>query len=53
VGLTLNAPRVLKATGRLVRVGCPVHDIGAYRLYDAAGKHDHANYVRHGFTRST
>jgi uncharacterized protein len=33
----------------LVRAGCLLHDIGVYRLYDAAGKLDHANYIRHGF----
>jgi uncharacterized protein len=33
----------------LVRAGCLLHDIGVYRLYDAAGKVDHADYIRHGF----
>jgi hypothetical protein len=32
-----------------VRAGRLLHDIGVYRLYDAAGKLDHANYIRHGF----
>lgn len=32
----------------LVRAGCLLHDIGVYRLYDAAGELDHAPYVRHG-----
>jgi uncharacterized protein len=32
----------------LVRAGCLLHDIGVYRLYDDAGRLDHANYVRHG-----
>ena len=32
----------------LVRAGCLLHDIGVYRLYDAAGELDHARYVRHG-----
>jgi uncharacterized protein len=32
----------------LVRAGCLLHDIGVYRLYDAAGELDHANYIRHG-----
>lgn len=32
----------------LVRAGCLLHDIGVYRLYDAAGVLDHANYIRHG-----
>jgi uncharacterized protein len=32
----------------LVRAGCLLHDIGVYRLYDAAGELDQANYIRHG-----
>ncbi len=32
----------------LVRAGCLLHDIGVYRLYDTAGRLDHAHYVRHG-----
>jgi uncharacterized protein len=32
----------------LVRAGCLLHDIGVYRLYDAGGKLDAADYVRHG-----
>ncbi|MFI0406897.1 HD domain-containing protein [Actinomadura sp. 3N508] len=32
----------------LVRAGCLLHDIGVYRLYDAAGALDHTNYIKHG-----
>ncbi len=32
----------------LVRAGCLLHDIGVYRLYDAAGQLDHRFYIRHG-----
>lgn len=32
----------------LVRAGSLLHDIGVYRLYDAAGELDHSHYVRHG-----
>jgi uncharacterized protein len=32
----------------LVRVGCLLHDIGVYHLYDAQGRIDHKGYVRHG-----
>jgi uncharacterized protein len=32
----------------LVRAGSLLHDIGVYRLYDAAGELDHSPYVRHG-----
>jgi len=32
----------------LVRAGCLLHDIGVYRLYDAAGRLGHAGYIRHG-----
>jgi uncharacterized protein len=45
------AERMVGHTGLdadLVRAGCLLHDIGVYRLYDAAGELDHAPYVRHG-----
>jgi uncharacterized protein len=32
----------------LVRAGCLLHDVGAYRLYDEAGRLDSAGYIRHG-----
>jgi uncharacterized protein len=32
----------------LVRAGALLHDIGVYRLYDAAGELDHSQYLRHG-----
>ncbi|MEV0154764.1 HD domain-containing protein [Micromonospora sp. NPDC050686] len=32
----------------LVRAGSLLHDIGVYRLYDATGRLDHENYLRHG-----
>jgi uncharacterized protein len=32
----------------LVRAGCLLHDIGVYRLYDATGRIDFKQYVRHG-----
>ncbi|NKZ05192.1 HD domain-containing protein [Actinomadura latina] len=32
----------------LVRAGCLLHDIGVYRLYDANGRIDFRQYVRHG-----
>lgn len=43
--LARSAPGV---NADLVRAGSLLHDIGVYRLYDAAGRIDHANYVRHG-----
>ncbi|MFJ6943285.1 HDIG domain-containing metalloprotein [Streptomyces wuyuanensis] len=47
------AERLISASGLnvdvdLVRAGCLLHDIGVYRLYDARGRLDQANYVRHG-----
>ncbi|HZE30744.1 MAG TPA: HD domain-containing protein [Actinoallomurus sp.] len=45
------AERLVGGTGldaELVRAGCLLHDIGVYRLYDAAGELDHTPYVRHG-----
>ncbi|MFD5427700.1 HD domain-containing protein [Streptomyces sp. NPDC127084] len=47
------AERLISASGLdvdvdLVRAGCLLHDIGVYRLYDAHGRLDQANYVRHG-----
>ena len=35
-------------TPALVRAGCLLHDVGVYPLYDAAGRLDHAQYIRHG-----
>jgi uncharacterized protein len=32
----------------LARAGALLHDVGVYRLYDAAGRLDHAGYIRHG-----
>lgn len=32
----------------LVRAGSLLHDVGVYRLYDDAGRLDHAGYIRHG-----
>jgi uncharacterized protein len=44
----LHASAGLDSDIGLVRAGCLLHDIGVYRLYDAAGELDHANYIRHG-----
>ena len=44
----LHARAGLDSDIDLVRAGCLLHDIGVYRLYDAAGELDHANYIRHG-----
>ncbi|GGV13486.1 hypothetical protein GCM10010182_37660 [Actinomadura cremea] len=44
----LLARRPLDVDADLVRVGCLLHDIGVYRLYDADGGFDHAGYIRHG-----
>jgi uncharacterized protein len=38
----------LDLDAELVRAGSLLHDIGVYRLYDAAGALDHARYIRHG-----
>lgn len=32
----------------LVRAGALLHDVGVYRLYDDAGRLDHARYIWHG-----
>ncbi|GGR11877.1 HD domain-containing protein [Streptomyces cinereoruber] len=47
------AERLLPRAGgnldpELVRAGCLLHDIGVYRLYDAEGRLDGRNYIRHG-----
>ncbi|KOG59886.1 phosphohydrolase [Streptomyces antibioticus] len=44
----LSAPRLSHLDADLVRAGCLLHDIGVYRLYDADGRLDHAQYIRHG-----
>jgi uncharacterized protein len=47
------AEQLLRRSGpgldaELVRAGSLLHDIGVYRLYDADGKLDDSQYVRHG-----
>lgn len=44
----LSAPRLSHLDAGLVRAGCLLHDIGVYRLYDADGRLDHKQYIRHG-----
>ena len=44
----MNLQPFSAAERALVQVGCLLHDIGVYRLYDEAGHLDHANYIRHG-----
>ncbi|MBX9365814.1 HD domain-containing protein [Streptomyces massasporeus] len=44
----LSAPHLAHLDADLVRAGCLLHDIGVYRLYDAEGRLDHRNYIRHG-----
>jgi len=48
IAAQLHARAGLDSDIGLVRAGCLLHDIGVYRLYDAAGELDHANYIRHG-----
>ncbi|MEU4476151.1 HD domain-containing protein [Micromonospora sp. NPDC023888] len=49
--LLCDYPAALNAA--LVRVGSLLHDIGVYRLYNAAGQLDHGTYVRHGILGHT
>ncbi len=44
----LHARSHLDADMGLVRAGALLHDVGVYRLYDAAGRLDQAGYIRHG-----
>ncbi len=44
----LRARSGLDADLGLVRAGALLHDVGVYQLYDAAGRLDHAQYIRHG-----
>ncbi len=44
----LHARSGIDADLGLVRAGALLHDVGVYRLYDAAGRLDHAQYIRHG-----
>ncbi|MES9525559.1 HD domain-containing protein [Streptomyces capoamus] len=44
----LSAPHLAHLDADLVRAGCLLHDIGVYRLYDADGRLDHTQYIRHG-----
>lgn len=44
----LHAAAGVDADMGMARAGALVHDVGVYRLYDAAGRLDHAGYIRHG-----
>ncbi len=44
----LHASAGRGADPALARAGALLHDVGVYRLYDAAGRLDHAGYIRHG-----
>ena len=44
----LHARSGVDADLGLVRAGALLHDVGVYRLYDAAGRIDHARYIWHG-----
>lgn len=44
----LDAPGGGAVDRGLVRVGCLLHDVGVYRLYDASGRRVHENYLLHG-----
>jgi uncharacterized protein len=44
----LHASSALGGDLGLVRAGALLHDVGVYRLYDAAGRLDQAGYIRHG-----
>ena len=44
----LHASSGVDADLSLVRAGALLHDVGVYRLYDAAGRLDHGQYIRHG-----
>ena len=44
----LLAARPQPVDAGLVRAGCLLHDVGVHRLYDAQGRLDRPNYLRHG-----
>jgi uncharacterized protein len=44
----LHAGSHLDADLGLARAGALLHDVGVYRLYDAAGRLDYDGYIRHG-----
>jgi len=44
----LHARSGVDADTGMVRAGALLHDVGVYRLYDAAGRLDHARYIWHG-----
>jgi uncharacterized protein len=44
----LLATRPQPVDAALVHAGCLLHDVGVYRLYDAQGRLDRPNYLRHG-----
>ncbi|WP_103561491.1 HD domain-containing protein [Actinomadura rubteroloni] len=48
VAAQLIARSALDVDADLVRAGCLLHDVGVYRLYDAEGRPDFGQYIRHG-----
>lgn len=44
----IDSSRAFDVDIELVRVGCLLHDIGVYRVCDADGTLDKANYLTHG-----
>lgn len=44
----LHAASRVDADIEIVRVGCLLHDVGVYRLYDGAGELEYKGYIRHG-----
>ena len=48
VAAQLLAASGFRADAALVRAGALLHDVGVYRLYDAAGQLDYQHYIRHG-----
>jgi len=49
IAIELIDKKKLKSIDRdLVEVGCLLHDIGVYRLYNKNNQIDEQNYIRHG-----
>ena len=44
----LQKAKSLKVDADLVRVGCLLHDVGVYKLYDKDQNLDKSNYITHG-----
>lgn len=48
IAIQLAGRNTIQLDLQLAEIGCMLHDIGVYRLYDQDGNLDEQNYIKHG-----